>query len=193
LGRLDEPRKGLATLLEALPALLADHPGVRLLVAGPGDPDYIYERLPAGLESSLTLLGRVSEADKPRVYASSDVFVAPHTGGESFGIVLLEAMAAGRAVVASDLAAFRAVLGGGLAGRLVPPGEPAALAKAIGDLLDDPAQRSRLAAAAAEEVERYDWTVVTKEVLAVYEMVTAAGIHVSPEPVAKPGLLRDVP
>jgi phosphatidyl-myo-inositol alpha-mannosyltransferase len=101
--------------------------------------------------------------------------VAPHTGGESFGIVLAEAMAAGTPVLASDLAAFRAVLDEGRLGVLVPSGDARALAAGLAELLDDPARRRRLSEVAAVAVRRYDWSTVADDVLAVYEMAAAAG------------------
>ena len=117
LGRIDEPRKGLQVLLAALPALAAEHPGLRLLVAGPGDIDEVRATIPPEHRDRVTFLGLVSEGDKARMLASVDAYVAPNTGGESFGIVLLEAMAAGAPVVASDLDAFRRVLADGPAAR----------------------------------------------------------------------------
>jgi phosphatidylinositol alpha-mannosyltransferase len=117
------------------------------------------------------LLGPLGDDDKTALLRSADVYVAPHTGGESFGIVLVEAMSAGAPVVASDLGAFRRVLGDGALGVLVPAGEPGALASALLRLLDDPAQRSRLSAAASRAVRRYDWDRVAGQVLAVYETV----------------------
>jgi phosphatidylinositol alpha-mannosyltransferase len=173
LGRIDEPRKGLAVLLEALSELVALVPDVRLLVAGPGDVDEVREAVPASLRSHVELLGMVSDADKARVYATGDVYCAPNTHGESFGIVLIEAMATGTPVVASDLEAFRRVLEDGRAGVLVPVGDPAALAAALADLLRDPDRRKRLAEAGRSAVEQYDWETVTARVVEVYETVTA--------------------
>jgi phosphatidylinositol alpha-mannosyltransferase len=181
LGRLDEPRKGLAVLLEALPELVRLVPDVRLLVAGPGDADDVRAAVPRSLRDRVELLGRVSDEDKPRVFASGHVYCAPNTHGESFGIVLVEAMAAGTPVVASDLEAFRRVLRDGEAGVLVPVRDPGALARALGDLLHDEPRRARLAAAARTAVEAYDWQTVTAQVVAVYETVTAAvapSVHV---------------
>ncbi len=181
LGRMDEGRKGLAVLLEALPELVRLVPDVRLLVAGPGDAAEVREAVPRSLRDRVELLGLVSDDDKPRVFASGHVYCAPNTHGESFGIVLVEAMAAGTPVVASDLEAFRRVLRGGRAGVLVPVRDPGALAQALGDLLHDAPRRARLAAAAREAVEAYDWRTVTAQVVAVYETVTAAvapSVHV---------------
>src|SRR6202008_2132225 len=124
LGRLDEPRKGLAVLLKAFEILGPDRPGLRLLVAGPAaDPEEVLYRLPAGLRDRVVLLGQVSEDDKVRVLHSVDVFCSPNTGGESFGIGPAEAMAAGLPVVASDIDAFRQVLDGGEAGELFTVGD----------------------------------------------------------------------
>jgi len=128
------------------------------------------------------LPGQVSEEDKARVYHSVDVFCAPNTGGESFGIVLAEAMAAGAPIVASDLDAFRQVLRGGRAGELFRTGDPAALAAAAGRLLDDPALRAKLSAAATDAVRAYDWPAVARDVVEVYRAVVPA-----------PGLVTVVP
>ena len=114
LGRLDEPRKGLPVLVDAIPEVVRRLPGVRFLVAGRGDVEWAKERL-GDVGDSVTYLGGVSEEDKASLLSSVDVYVAPHTGGESFGIVLVEAMAAGAPVVASDLPPFAQVLAGGAA------------------------------------------------------------------------------
>lgn len=174
LGRIDEQRKGLAVLLEALPELVSLVPDVRLLVAGPGDADDVREAVPASLRERVELLGRVSEGDKPRVFASGDVYCAPNTHGESFGIVLVEAMAAGTPVVASDLEAFRRVLEDGRAGVLVPVRDPGALAAALGALLQDVPRQQRLVAAARRAVRAYDWSSVTRSIVEVYETVALA-------------------
>ena len=174
LGRIDEPRKGLAVLLEALPELVELVPHVQLLVAGPGDEGDVVAAIPPSLRDRVELLGLVTEADKPRVFATGDVYCAPNTHGESFGIVLVEAMAAGTPVVASDLEAFRRVLQEGQAGVLVPVRDPGALAAGLGALLHDPERRQRLAAAGRQAVRAYDWTTVTRQVVEVYETVAAA-------------------
>ena len=149
LGRMDEPRKGLPILLRAFETLGPQRPGLRLLIAGPGDLDEAAARVPAPLRDRVVLLGQVSEADKVRAYHSVDVFCAPNTGGESFGIVLAEAMAAGLPIVASDLDAFRTVLRDGRAGELFETGDAGDLARAVGRLLDDPERRATLSAAAS--------------------------------------------
>lgn len=172
IGRIDEPRKGLATLLEGFALLLRRRPGVRLLVAGRGDVEEVSEQVPTEVLEAVTFLGEVSEADKAALLATVDVYVAPNLGGESFGIILVEAMAAGAPVLASDLEAFRDVLDHDRLGRSFPVGDAAALAEGLADLLADPAERARLAEAARAEVRRYDWSVVADDVLAVYETVT---------------------
>ena len=127
LGRFDEPRKGMAVLIGALPALVERVPDVEILIVGRGDEDELREE--AGpLAGHLRFLGQVDDAEKASAMRSADVYCAPNTGGESFGIVLVEAMAAGTAVVASDLDAFRRVLDDGEAGRLVAVDDADALA-----------------------------------------------------------------
>lgn len=176
LGRIDEPRKGLHVLLSALPVVLERHPGLRVLVAGPGELDSPEKDLAAGFRDRVELLGMVSDADKASLLASADVYVAPHTGGESFGIVLVEAMAAGAPVVASDLAAFTAVLGDPPAGAIFPTGDSDALAGALITLLAQPAERQRLAAAGRIRAGQFDWSVVAERVMAVYETVLEGSV-----------------
>lgn len=173
LGRLDEPRKGLQVLLEALPSVCASVPDVRLVLVGPGDPDEVLADVPDVLRHHITCLGRVSEAEKASALASADVYVAPNTGGESFGIVLLEAMAAGTPVVASDLEAFERVLDAGRCGVTFPVGDSAALASALASLLTDEQRRRRLSELGSQRVRLYDWDTVADDVLHVYESVTA--------------------
>jgi phosphatidylinositol alpha-mannosyltransferase len=171
LGRMEEPRKGLDVLLRAFELLAARRPGLRLLVAGPGDLDEVRAKVPEAIRDRLILLGQVTQEDKARFYHSVDVFCAPNTGGESFGVVLIEAMAAGAPIVASDLDAFQLVLRDGRAGELFPAGDPAALAAAASRLLDDPSLRARLSAAATDAVRAYDWPMVARDVVKVYEAV----------------------
>src|SRR5579875_1094191 len=122
VGRYGEPRKGMDVLVDALRRLAAARPGLRLLVAGRGDAADFLDGLPAAVAGRVQLLGQVSEADKARLLRSVDVYCAPNTGQESFGVILLEAMAARAPVVASDIEAFRQVLVGGSAGALFPTG-----------------------------------------------------------------------
>jgi len=178
LGRIDEPRKGLPVLLQALPAIADKHPGVRLLVAGPGDADDVRSAIPRELRDRVRFLGLVTDAEKARMLRSVDAYVAPNTGGESFGVILLEAMAAGTPVLASDLEAFRLVLDHGRSGRLFRCGDPSDLADRAVELLGDPSQREGLTEAARRTVERYDWEHVAARILAVYETVTWTGLKV---------------
>jgi phosphatidyl-myo-inositol alpha-mannosyltransferase len=187
LGRFDEPRKGLPVLLRAFSAMARQRPGLRLLIAGRGDAEEALERVDAAVRDRVVLLGMVSEEDKARVLHSVDVFCAPNTGGESFGIVLAEAMAAGAPIVASDLEAFRRVLRDGQAGELFAVGEAADLARAAGRLLDDPRRRASLSAAAAEAVRAYDWPVVARDVVQVYETVVSGASQVGVAAVATRG------
>ncbi|CAN3128682.1 glycosyltransferase family 4 protein [Mycobacterium sp. smrl_JER01] len=177
LGRFDEPRKGMAVLLAALPRLVQRFGDVEILVVGRGDEDEL--RTEAGpLARHLRFLGQVSDAEKASAMRSADVYCAPHTGGESFGIVLVEAMAAGTAVVASDLDAFRRVLGDGEAGRLVAVDDPTALADGLIEVLSDDVVRNRYVECAARAVQRYDWSVVAQQILRVYETVAGSGVRV---------------
>jgi len=171
LGRMDEPRKGLSVLLRAFDLLAAQRPNLRLLIAGPGDADEQKGKLPAALRDRAVFLGEVTETEKVRVLHSVDVFCSPNTGGESFGIVTAEAMAAGTPIVASNIEAFRQVLRDGRAGELFAVGDPADLARVAARLLDDPARRAELSVAALAAVAEYDWALVAREVVSVYETV----------------------
>ena len=187
LGRIDEPRKGLATLLAAMDPVLAARPGVRLLVAGPGDAEEVADGVPDRVRAAVTFLGQVSDEDKARLLRTVDVYVAPNLGGESFGIVLVEAMAAGAPVLASDLGAFRRVLDLGRAGALFPVGDHSALAGALLDLLGSEARRDALRSAGSARVRRFDWSSVAGEVVAVYETVSE-GAGLVGEDVSRHGL-----
>ena len=130
--------------------------------------------------SAVEFLGSISDEEKASLLSSVDVYIAPQTGGESFGIVLVEAMSAGACVVASDLGAFRRVLDEGQAGALFPVGDSRALADTVLRVLADPAGRERYCERAISFVRRFDWSTVTAEVLAVYEMALAASDAVIP-------------
>jgi phosphatidylinositol alpha-mannosyltransferase len=171
VGRFDEPRKGMAVLLEALSGLVAERPGLRLLVVGRGDAAAL-RRSAGTLAERLELLGPVDDQTKAAALRSMDVFCAPNLGGESFGMVLTEALAAGTPVLASDLGAFRAVLGG--AGATFRTGDAGSLAEELSGLLDDPPRRAGLAAAGRERAAAFDWPVVAAAVLRVYRAAVAA-------------------
>jgi phosphatidylinositol alpha-mannosyltransferase len=187
LGRLDEPRKGLPVLTAAIPAVLEEIPGARFLVAGRGDTGAQEAREALGpLASSVEFLGGITDEEKARLLSSVDVYCAPQTGGESFGIVLVEAMSAGATVVASDLGAFRRVLDGGTAGVLFRNGDAGDLAATLLRVLRDAELRRTTSSRAARVVRRYDWSAVTGQVLAVYEMVIAgAGARVAEDPTSR--------
>jgi phosphatidylinositol alpha-mannosyltransferase len=177
LGRFDEPRKGMAVLLAALPALVERFGEIEILVVGRGDEDELREQA-GDLAGHLRFLGQVDDAVKASALRSADVYCAPNTGGESFGIVLVEAMAAGTPVVASNLDAFRRVLEDGAAGLLVPIEDPGALAEAVVAVLTDDALRAGFVAAASEAVRQYDWQVVADDITMVYETVAGSGARV---------------
>jgi phosphatidylinositol alpha-mannosyltransferase len=195
IGRIDEPRKGLPVLLRALPRLLHTHPGARLLVAGRGDPEEALAPLPAHTRDHVVFLGMVSDEDKARLLRSVDLYVAPNTGGESFGIILVEAMSAGAPVLAADLDAFAQVLDDGRAGVLFSAGDSEALAEEAARLLGDPARLARLRERGSRHVRRFDWSTVGTDVLGVYETVTAGAAAVAPDERtglrARFGLARD--
>lgn len=173
LGRYDEPRKGMEVLVSALPAVLEAVPGLRLRIMGDGDEKALRARLPRGMTADF--LGRVSDARKAAVLAAADVYCAPNTGGESFGIVLVEAMAAGSAVVASDLDAFRRVLRDGECGELAAVGDADALADALVRVLVDDERRAALRQRGTEAVREYDWPVIADRVIRVYETIRGPG------------------
>lgn len=167
VGRL-EPRKGAKYLFRAMPDILKEIPEARLTVIGGGLlAGYYRGFVPAEARERVRFLGRVPGEVLARHYATADVYCSPATGGESFGIVLLEAMAAGAAVVASDIAGYRCVIRDGETGILTKPRSPESLARAIVGLRRDEALRSRIVAAAAEAVRRYSWDRVTGEILEV--------------------------
>ncbi|MFF2654807.1 glycosyltransferase family 4 protein [Streptomyces sp. NPDC058045] len=187
MGRIDEPRKGLPVLMRALPKILAERPGARLLIAGRGDEEEAVAELPPELRGQVEFLGMVSDEDKARLLRSVDLYVAPNTGGESFGIILVEAMSAGAPVLASDLEAFAQVLDQGAAGELFANEDADALAEAAVRLLGDERRRTELSERGSAHVRRFDWSVVAADILAVYETVTdgAASVATDDRP---PGL-----
>ena len=154
-------------LLDAVPRVLAAVPGARFLVAGRGEtgPDEVRELLGEKAAGAVEFLGGISDEEKARLLSSVDIYCAPQTGGESFGIVLVEAMSAGAAVVASDLGAFSRVLDDGAAGVLFRAGDSDGPRADAVRVLHDPALRASVTAHALEAVPQYDWSVVTDQVL----------------------------
>ena len=174
LGRLDESRKGLPTFAKAIPKVLAAHPGARFLVAGRGEATALKQVL-QGHPDSVEVLGEVTEQQKESLLKGATVYVAPQLGGESFGIVLVEAMAAGTMVVASDIPAFEAVLDGGAAGDLFKVGDSDDLARVLNRAIEDPTRTANLAAKGSKRADIYDWGTVTDQVVDVYEAVVPWG------------------
>ncbi|WP_290704962.1 MULTISPECIES: glycosyltransferase family 4 protein [Gordonia] len=173
LGRYGEPRKGIDVLMRALPRIVDAFPDVTVLVVGGGNEAALRRR--AGeFADRLVFLGLVDDATKARALRSADVYCAPNLGGESFGIVLVEAMAAGAAVIASDLNAFRRVLDNGRAGRLAEVGSADGLATAVIELLTDDNAREEQIRVGEQQAWRYDWSRVADEIMRVYETVTVA-------------------
>ena len=176
VGRL-EPRKGAKFLLRAMPRILREVPDARLVVVGSGPLSRYYRsHLPDDVADSVAFTGRVSGEVLASQYAAADVFCSPAMGGESFGIVLIEAMAAGAAVVASDIAGYRDVVSDGATGLLVRRGDPDSIAAAIIRLARDDGLRRRLIESARSDVRRYSWDRITGEILDVYESVVNGGV-----------------
>lgn len=174
LGRLDEPRKGLSVFAGAIEGVLDKMPGARFLIAGRGDTPEIRRQV-ARFGDSVSFLGGISDEEKASLLTGASVYVAPQTGGESFGIVLVEAMAAGTAVVASDIPAFRAVLEDGRAGVLFETGSSAALVDQLLGLLADKARLEDLSEAGQRASLQYDWEVVADKVFEVYRLAIDMG------------------
>jgi phosphatidylinositol alpha-mannosyltransferase len=168
VGRFD-PRKGLPELIEACGRLADEGLGFRLILVGDGRLRPALTRLAERrIPGRVVFEGQVPHASLPQYYATADVFCSPARGSESFGLVLLEAMAVGVPVVASDIPGYRTVLTHGSEGILVPPRDPAALARALGLLLRDPALRESLGAAGARTAAGYSWDRVAGELEGIY-------------------------
>ncbi len=174
VGRL-EPRKGLDVLIRAFAEVRRTRPRTRLVVVGDGPEHTRCRDLldPADAEY-VRFAGRAGAGELPGHFAAADVFVAPARGGESFGIVLLEAMAAGTPVVASAIDGYRGVVRDGVDGVLTPPGDPAALAAAIVDLLADRHRAAGLAAAGRRRAGEFDWSVIATQLRSRYQRLLEA-------------------
>jgi phosphatidylinositol alpha-mannosyltransferase len=168
VGRMDK-RKGVPYLLQALPLARKNmNRRIRLTLVGEGmvRSALLHRPIPSqGVE--IVVAGRVRPEDLPRHYRSADIFCSPATGRESFGIVLLEAMASGVPVIASDIPGYRRVVSHEKEGLLVPPRNPRALADAIVRLETDPAGRAELGAHGVEKAQLYDWSIITKKLESV--------------------------
>ena len=173
-GRI-ETRKGPQILVEALPALFAAVPDAHVVIAGDGPlREKLESSVPSALRKQVIFTGHFDEADRLALLSASTVVALPAIGGESFGITLAEAMAAGRAVVASSIPGYAAVARGGLDAFLVPPGDPSALAGGIAGLLRDPAKAAALGAAARERARTFDWPVVASQIEEAYHEAISA-------------------
>lgn len=170
IGRFEENRKGLSVLIEALPAILEKIPDVRVIVAGPGNPATVLEEMEPHLRERFTFLGRISEEDKANFMSSVSIYVAPNTGGESFGIILAEALAGGASVLASDIPAFDSLLGHGKYGSLFQSENSEDLAKRAIELFNNPELRHTIARAGRAYAQSFDWDVVAERIYDVYEM-----------------------
>jgi phosphatidylinositol alpha-mannosyltransferase len=183
VGRFNESRKGLRYLIEALALVRREFPDVLLLVVGPGDPARYARQLERHeLVDHVRFTGPVADEVLPAYYTACDVFCAPATGGESFGIVLLEAMASGKPVVATDIRGFRFVLRHGIEGLLVERKNPEVLALALVHLLADPALRERLGKAGRQRAEQFSWAAIAQRTLAYYERLLRGVRETTTEP-----------
>jgi phosphatidylinositol alpha-mannosyltransferase len=179
IGRIEEPRKGLQVLIDSLSIVARFIPDVQFLIAGPGDSNEFTKKLNPQLKSRIKFLGLLSNEEKESFLKSIQIYVAPNTGSESFGIILTEALSAGTAVVASDIPAFKAVLENGEAGELFKNEDSADLAKVLVALLRDDDKRKRLGENGRLSAQKYDWQVVAEQIENVYEMAIAGGQRVT--------------
>ena len=174
VGRLDE-RKGFPIALKAFSQLAHHRDDLRLIVVGDGPEGAAVTTLAEDLQERVSMLGEVPNTDLPPISAACDLYLGPAIGGESFGVVLIEAMASGLPVVASDTPGYDEVVRDGIDGLLVPANDPGALAAAAGRVLDDPDLAGRLAAAGRDRAAVFDWSVVLGRMEDVYGRALQAG------------------
>jgi phosphatidylinositol alpha-mannosyltransferase len=167
VGRL-EPRKGVACLIDAMAMVQRRFPACRLIIVGDGPERRTLEQLARHAAVDVSWVGAVSDEMLPAYYGAADVFCSPAVGDESFGLVLLEAMAARRPIVASRIQGYAELLGTAECAQLVEPGNPAALADAICGLLRDPDLRRTMGLRAASFAEAYDWNAIARRLEAIY-------------------------
>lgn len=170
-GRLDA-RKGFPIAVRAFRQLVQERPTLRLVVAGDGPDRGVVDSLPASVRQRVTMLGALPSVELPPVYAACDLYLGTAVGGESFGIVLAEAMAAGLPVVASDIPGYDEVVTDGVDGLLVRPRDPAAVAAAAARVLDDPAMAERLTRGGRARSHSFDWSVIVARLEELYDLAT---------------------
>lgn len=176
VGRFEEQRKGFKYLLKALPLVRQQFPTARLVVVGTGNPEKFEGLIERYGVRGVDFVGFVPPDELPRYYAACDLFCAPSVRGESFGLILLEAMASGRPVVASDIPGYASVMTSGREGLLVPPHDYQALALALVRVLADRDLRRRFAETGPHTAARYAWPRVAARVVETYEV---AAVHAS--------------
>ncbi|MQG88746.1 MAG: glycosyltransferase family 4 protein [SAR202 cluster bacterium] len=172
VGRVNEPRKGLRYALGAYSLLKWEYPNLRLIVAGGGIPDRESYRIMG--ERSLddvVFVGPVSDGELPGYYQNADIFLAPNTGQESFGFIIIEAMASSTPIVASDISGFASVMTNEKEGLMVPPKDEAAMSRAIKQLIENPGLRAQLSIGGRITVDQYRWDRVVDSVLSYYNQV----------------------
>jgi phosphatidylinositol alpha-mannosyltransferase len=174
VGRLDE-RKGFRTAVAAFASLAAERPDLRLIVVGDGPQRDAVAALAPAIRRLVTMLGAIANVDLPPFAAACDLYLGTAVGGESFGVVLVEAMAAGLPIVASDIPGYDEVLRDGVEGTMVPARDPLAVARAAANILDDPALAARMSVAARERAAAFDWSVVAARIEELYARAIARG------------------
>lgn len=175
IGRFQEPRKGLAILIDALPEIVREIPDIKIFVAGPGNPEDALEMIDPQYRARFEFLGRITEEEKANFLVSVGLYVAPNTGGESFGIILAEALASGASIIASDIPAFTSLLGHGQYGTTFDSGNSHDLAVKIVQLLKDPEVRLAKATLGKKYAQNFDWDVVAEKIYSVYQMAMVGG------------------
>jgi len=179
IGRFEEPRKGLSVLIDALPSIIAEIPDIKIFIAGPGESADTVKDMQPSLRSRFTFMGRISEHEKANFLASVGLYIAPNTGGESFGIILAEALAAGASVVASDIPAFDSLLGHGEYGTLFESENSQDLAAKVIELLKNAEGRKAIAERGKVYAQAFDWDVVADKIYDVYQMAMVGGTGVT--------------
>lgn len=179
IGRFEEKRKGLDVLVAALPTIISQFPDLKVFVAGPGDAQEVLKEIEPHLHSRFEFLGRISESEKANFLASVGLYIAPNTGGESFGIILAEALAAGASVVASDIPAFDSLLGHGAYGTLFTSEDSHDLSQKVIALLGDEKGRKEIAVRGKNYAQEFNWDVVAEKIYDVYEMAMVGGSTVT--------------